>query len=407
MSTLAWVVTLTVFSVAVVVRLGIFTEVHSEGDERIYMALVDQLENGRGYTLRGHPIFNEPWLIRELYDRPLFHHPPGGIGFFWLLYHWFGDKGLGLAQILAFSVFFWSMVGLGRLVLNTWTPLSAFVLSGLAAFNPIISLVYTHYWLDGPQIAFASAGCTLFLLAVIRGRVLWSVLAGEMLGWACLTKLNAVLIFPGMLLLALAVTRERPIRRLILPATITFLIVAALIAPWLFLQWIHYGELFPFWAGKPVPELLAANRWVYFMTVVRTPWSYFRLLPQTVWTIVPSLLLLVWLRSQQFVRITGLVLTLWIGLILFIHVGLGFIGYSKLLRYVILITPATILLFTLVSMEGLNRLRADRNYRAFLSKALLTLAAIAFALEIAHGFQTIWIYPDWAHIRSMVTIKYL
>ena len=49
-----------------------------EGDERIYTALVEQLEAGSAYTLQGHPILDEPWIAGGQYDTPLFYHPPGG-----------------------------------------------------------------------------------------------------------------------------------------------------------------------------------------------------------------------------------------------------------------------------------------------------------------------------------------
>ena|SRR5579862_1241408 len=45
-----------------------------ENDEKIYTALVEQLDRGKGYTLRGHPILNEPWINHEQYDHPLFFH---------------------------------------------------------------------------------------------------------------------------------------------------------------------------------------------------------------------------------------------------------------------------------------------------------------------------------------------
>src|SRR5688572_12689545 len=46
----------------------------NEGDERIYWQLADNLARGRDYTLQGTEVLRE--LSPDMYDRPLFHHPP-------------------------------------------------------------------------------------------------------------------------------------------------------------------------------------------------------------------------------------------------------------------------------------------------------------------------------------------
>jgi 4-amino-4-deoxy-L-arabinose transferase-like glycosyltransferase len=214
-----------------------------------------------------------------------------------------------------------------------------------------------------------------------------------MLGGSCLTRLNAVLVVPGIVALAAAVGPRDPSRRLLLPTIIALLVLAACVGPWLWVQWSQYGTPFPSWAGRPAPQLVATNPFVRFVTVARGPWSYFRLLPQAVSTLVPALLLLGRLRSDRRMRSTGLALTLWIAVILLTHVGLGYLGYSKLLRYVILVTPATILLFTLVVVEELRHRRVGRATGVLLGGILLVLAAFGFLLEISLGLQYILLYP--------------
>src|SRR2546425_420963 len=57
-----------------------------ENDEKIYIALVEQLDHKKGYTLHGHSILRESWINLQQYDHPLFFHPPGGLVFFWITY---------------------------------------------------------------------------------------------------------------------------------------------------------------------------------------------------------------------------------------------------------------------------------------------------------------------------------
>jgi 4-amino-4-deoxy-L-arabinose transferase-like glycosyltransferase len=407
-----WILVASVFIVALVIRGNIFSIEHHEGDEQFYKALVEQLEAGRGYTLQGHPILDRAWAVGEQYDQPLFYHPPGGPGFMWAGYHLFGDAGLGVAQLVSFSIFFWSMIALGRLVLGSWTPLTATVVAGLSGFTPIVSHVHTHHWLDGPQVAFTTAGCALYLLAVRRGSLGWAVPAGLMLAWACMTKMNAGLVLPGLLALAWAVEPEPSPRRILLPMAICVGIIAAAVIPWLWVQWRAFGEVFPSWAGKPSPQLVASNAFVRFVTSVRGPWCYLRLLPQALATLVPGLLALPWLWREERARRTALALVGWIALIVLVHVGLGYLGYSKLLRYVIVVTPAAILLFALAVAEAARRLRASRGRRRWWpAGAFLAVATVAFLIEVFLGIQYIRIqprralmamYPDRAMAQSMV-----
>src|SRR5512143_2855527 len=95
-----------VLAIALVARAGIFAQPHLEGDERIYAALLEQVRAGRGYTLQGHPILAQDWMIAEQYDTPLFYHPPGGLAWFALFVVPLGEPGWDVAQLAAFAVFF-------------------------------------------------------------------------------------------------------------------------------------------------------------------------------------------------------------------------------------------------------------------------------------------------------------
>jgi 4-amino-4-deoxy-L-arabinose transferase-like glycosyltransferase len=358
---------------------------------------VQQLEDGHGYTLQGHPILNHPGVSREQYDRPLFYHPPGGIALFWALHHLFGRYGLGLAQLVSFSVFYWSMLALARRVVEDHGIVTTVAVAGLAGFTPILAHVHAHYWLDGPQVAFATAGAALYLEAVRRGRTGWAVAAGAMLAWACATKINAALVLPAAVALGWSVDPGAARKRLALPAAVCAAIVTATLVAWASVQWSSFGEVFPSWAGKPAADLVERNPFVRFVTTVRGPWAYLRLLPQAMATIVPGLLALPLLWGDKRSRRIAVVLCAWISGIVLVHVALGYVGYSKLLRYVILVVPAVILLFALAIEATLRRLRAPGGRRSW-AVGLLVLAGLAFAVEVSLGVAYIKVYPERALI---------
>src|SRR5262249_59958387 len=126
------------------------------------------------------------------------------------------------------------------------------------------------------------------------------------------------------------------------------------------------------------PELVATNRFVHYTTVIRSPWVYLRLLPTVLWTFLPALALLVVQWSDDSIRRKGLALLLWIATVTGVHIGLGAIGYGKLLRYIVLVTPATVLLFGLVSSKARHVVKGGKTLRERISVlGVLLVAAMA------------------------------
>jgi 4-amino-4-deoxy-L-arabinose transferase-like glycosyltransferase len=383
-----------IFVAGLLCRLIILAIPHREGDEVIFASLVQELLAGRGYTLRGHPLLVGGWISAGNYDHALFFHPPGGIVLFLLLYSLFGTVGFALAQLLSYAIFFWSMMVLGRALFQPMTRLQLVVLATLAAFTPIMTHVVSRYWLDGPMLAFATAAAAVFILGLRKDRVslVWG--AGVLLGWASLIKATAFLIVPGVAFTALAVaprgSRHRATKYLIL-----FLALGAVIhLPWVLWHWSAVGTPLPTWAGKPSAELLQSNAYLRYVTLWLTPWTYFRQLPEILWTLVPSLVVLACCaRTGRSGRLT-LALVGWVASVVGVHVVLGFLGYSKVLRYLILVTPASLLLFTLAVRELGARLSAERlspaparTRRAF-TGLLAALAAAGVLLEVLQGIKT-------------------
>jgi 4-amino-4-deoxy-L-arabinose transferase-like glycosyltransferase len=366
------------------------SRVRLENDESIYLALVEQLDAGRGYTLRGHPILNQPWIDHEQYDQALFFHPPGGIALFWALHTLVGESGLAWAQVLSFAIFFWSVMSLGETVLAPTDGATRIFLAMSAAFTPIMAQVAGRLWLDGPLLAFSTLAWAVFIRGQVerKSRLIW--IAGALLGFASLIKLTAVLVVPSVIASSWCLTPRSDRRRLIVSGLIFVGVAALMQVPWALWQWTVMGAPFSALARKPVAALVASNRYVHYLTVVRRPWAYLELVPQVIWTAVPSLVLLGLQWRNRFLRTRGIALLIGIAAVVGVNIALGAIGYSKVLRYVILISPAMSLLFALVAGAAL---RAVRDARYVIGGkpvviALLILAAVGQGLEILQSLKT-------------------
>ncbi len=394
-----WLLVVVVFSAGLLCRTVIFRDrARLENDEKIYMALVDQHDQGRGYTLEGHPILGELWMAREMYEQRLFFHPPGGILLFWAAHRIWPSRGFGVAQLLCYAVFFWSMLGLAAAALRPLTRTAAVLTAGLSAFTPIMTHVAGRYWLDGPLLAFTVLAAAVFLHAVLRRSTPLACLAGVLFGSASLIKLTAVLVLPGLAALTLAVLPVSSLRAVFTkqhPGTlrrcVAFLLIAAAVQlSWEIWQWRVAGSPFAAAAPTPVARLTQINSYMAYVTVWRKPWVYLELFPQVVWTLVPSLILLAFQWSRRELRNKALALLVWIAAVVGAHVVLGAMGYPKLLRYVILATPATVLLFVLVTSGLIEAVRERQPVPGGprMAAALLVLAALGFGLEIAQGVVT-------------------
>jgi len=378
-----------IFFIGLFLRGVVFVSPHMEGDERIYSTLVEQLNSGHGYTLLGSSLLEKGAIVNEQYNTKLFHHPPGGIALFWLFGKIFGKSGYGLVQLFSYAVFFCSMISLGKFFCRSSSKIGLITVASLSAFNPIMTHVTTHYWLDGPLLAFSSLSLAVFLQALDKRNAVMILVAGLIFAYACLIKQTAFFIVPGALLLAWFVLGKND-RTNFLRYVLYFLIPAVIVhIPWI--VW-RYTLGLPFLgsAGKPLKALIDSNQYIYFVTVVRSPWIYLTLLPRIIWTLIPSLVLylIVWKDSK--IRILGSFFIIWIVFILGVHITLGYAGYSKLLRYVILITPATIILFSLLLDDIVQKLH-DNFFTGPTRGAvmrMLFISGVAVLMEIATGVKS-------------------
>lgn len=377
------------FASGLLLRVPVFFEPHDEGDEMIYTTLVSQLEAGNGYTLQGTPLVEYGLIDTYQYDRPLFFHPPGGVGLFWLFHSVLGPVGIPIVQVLSFAIFFWSMIALACLI--GMPPLGVALAGLLSAFNPIMAHVNTHYWLDGPLLAFSTLSAALFVWGAARKSYLLATLGGLILGYASLIKITAFLVLPGTVLLAWFFL-ERPRFTRFIAFTACYFVPAFIVQlPWEIWQTIVYGTPFPGWAGKPSATLVESNPYVRFLTVVRSPWIYVSLLPRIMWTVVPALVLYAIAIGDKKARGLGAVFVLWMAIVLLFHIVLGAEGYSKVMRYVILVAPAAILLFSMAFSEAAGRFREGNRLR-WLYGALLAVSITTVGLEAAAGIKSVVLY---------------
>ena len=386
---LRWKLVTILFLAGLCLRAPIFVAPHTEGDELIYMTLVEQLESGRGYTLQGSPILEQGVIDREQYDHPLFFHPPGGIALFWLFVKLAGVWGYPLVQLCSYALFFWSMMALARSFGATGSDLGLVLVAALSAFNPLMTHVTLKFWLDGPLLAFATLAVVLFVRAAQRQSARLAFAAGLVLGYASLIKVTAFLVVPGAFLLAWPLLAPSGMRNMVRFALLLLLPAALVQLPWELWQWQAVGSPFPGWAGKPSAGLIARNDYIYYLTVVRPPWVYLTLTPMIIWTLVPDVLMLPLVRDDREVRRLGLSCLVWILTVIGFHVAVGFLGYSRVLRYIILITPATVLLFAGMLPGVVQRLRSpdvSPRFRMVAGPAII-VSLLALLLEMAAGVQ--------------------
>ncbi len=406
-----WKLVAILFVMGLLMRIPVFREDHREGDELIYMSLVAQLDAGHGYTLHGSPIIDQGIIDKEQYDRPLFFHPPGGTLVNWLFWKIFGQYGFPLVQVFSYALFFWSMILLAQSLNPASTNVGMAAVAILSAFSPIMAHVTTKFWLDGPLLAFTTLGAAVFIRAVTKNKVRWSFVSGILLGFASLIKAVAFLVIPGLLLLAWFLLQDQPkpakkwkkqqsrLSRFLGFALILVVTAVLIQIPWEIWQWVVCGSPFPGWAGKPSDTLLANNDYVYFLTVVRSPWIYLTLTVRVLWTLIPAVLLYFLLWKKKTVRQMGFSLFSWILIITLFHVMIGYWGYSKVLRYIILITPASIILFALLLDEAVNMLR-EKELTSNMKRATVGLIVVSVAavfMEVATG-----VYTSFAVQRDLI-----
>jgi ABC-type transport system involved in cytochrome c biogenesis permease component len=92
---------------------------------------------------------------------------------------------------------------------------------------------------------------------------------------------------------------------------------------------------------------------------------------------------------------------LWLLVVIGFHIALGFAGYSKLLRYIILATPASILLPALLAPYAWDTLSSKGSLVRVLRLPVIICLAIGAVAEVAAGISAAF------HVQQALIVPFI
>jgi len=379
-----------VFALAVTLRWQLAAYVLDEGDERVYTTLTENVLAGHAYSIQDSPYVTQGKLPISLYGRPVFFHPPFAIYLFALFVKLFGAAGYALAQIFCFALTYGALLACVQLLYPRLRGGFAYLVAPLAALTPILVNLNLHVWLDNVKVALFTSLFYVLLRAARSHNRAWWIAAAALALAATLTKLDALGAFPFAFLVVLGVAENR--RR-------TLLRLAAITAPCLLaaLLWSLHADTLVHPPSLPTAESRAMSPFTHHWTDEASLPGFALSFLKIVGTFLPSVLLLFALRPRRDERRLPLLFSLWAGGLLLFYVGTSAFGYAKLLRYLCLAVPATVLLFAGV----VDALRASPRRRSGLVVAAAALLLAGYVVEIAHGLHFAINVPRAAQMEAL------
>jgi 4-amino-4-deoxy-L-arabinose transferase-like glycosyltransferase len=363
-----------------------------ENDELVYVSVAANLKLHGRYSLQGTQVLDR--LSADVYDRPLFHHPPVAV--------WLMEKTLGpgrparspvvvswLGHALALAGL---MLWLRALIPGQFSRLAPWALL-MAALDPLAVHSGQRIWLDALAGGLVALGTGLYLTVASAGsrmrENLLLMASGAALGLAVTTKLPAALAFPVIALAFVLRGSRRDVATAVRHVTLVGIPAALIVAPWFVVFFRQYGMLFPDWI-KPDAWMMEAHPFVKSMRE-RPPFYFFL---QTL-AVYPWLLLTAWTAVRAYGRKDGtytlpLAFVLWV---LTAITGLAvFAGHGFQMRYLGLYVAPLYALFALTLRDLLAN--ATRFVPLFAAGAV-SAAACAVAHVIRH---------TWFDVRSWFQI---
>jgi 4-amino-4-deoxy-L-arabinose transferase-like glycosyltransferase len=308
----------------------------TEGDERIYWQLAQNLAANGEYSLRGSPILRD--VSRDMYDRPLFHHPPlfpallslfarADLEDAAVLVSWLGHALL----VLAVAIAGWHTLGRGAADRSIQSPAFWLPVLGVVA-DPLLMFVSRRIWID--SLLSGLVALSVAMLVSVEGaeggrRRMLLAAAGGLLGLAGLAKLTALVLLP---VFALVCVRDEDTwsGRI---ASIALVLGAAglFVIPWLVVFYLQYGVLVPSWV-KPDARLM--ELYPFVRAAVERPWYYYAV---KLVLVMPLALVAVWALVRErplWTSRTVQIAVLWFGTIVVMLTWLGMGGYGFQMRHI-------------------------------------------------------------------------
>ncbi len=379
-------------ALALAVRVPTWSLTHQEPDEVIYWTLATRLAAGEPYGLQGTQLL-ERVLPADMYDRPLFHHPP----LFPLALAPFTLGAPEFPPARAAIVVSWlgalmAVVGVALALraargLALWLPVLGMALDPLALF--LSRKLWIDLWLCG--LVTLGIGLALSWPSVRRPRAAL-IASGVCLGLAALSKLVAVLAFPVAALAAWSSLRRtasqptaarasaNPPRRAVRVALV--LVPAVLLtSAWLIAFWAQYRTLIPSWSA-PSPTMLARDPFIALACA--RPAHYYAARFAGVQPVLVVALVGLALAPRAVLRPAGLAALAWLALFLAVLTWIGQSGQSpSFVRYLAPAFPASYVLLGAVLAELAAQGERPAPRRRLAVRVVVALALVAIALGFA------------------------
>jgi Glycosyltransferase family 87 len=340
-------------AVCVVLKIPSLFYPRTEGDERIYWQLAQNLAAGGDYTLRGTPLLKE--FSPYMYDRPLFHHPP----LFAMLLTPFASTGSENAAVviswLGHALVVLAVAIVGRRALfdkasdaTLTSPVFWLPVLGVAA-DPLLMFVSRRIWIDSLLAGLVAVSVALLITATGARRRVTLVAAGAFLGLAGLAKLTALILVPVFLFAC--VRDEDSWTDRVVSATACLLPAALFVVPWLVVFYLRTGVLVPQWVK---PDAALMNMYPFVRVAVERPWFYYIV---KLALIMPLAVVAIWalvndsaVWKNRTIHITASWFMVFLGVLTILSIN----GYGFQMRH---IAPAVGALYVAVLMMLIERER--------------------------------------------------
>ena len=345
-----------------------------EADEQIYWQLAENLAHRGEYTMRGSPLL--PSLSNQIYDRPIFHHPPlfaaalvpfvrAGAPRAAVVVSWGGHFLVILAVALIARHVAIRQGAVDYLAARFWLPVLG------VATDPLLAFVSRRLWIDSLLAGLIALACASVVLADGRHRRRWLAGAGVLLGLAGLAKLTALILVPVLVFFAIRGQAARTER--LRSAAALLIPILVLVVPWLVVFYQQTGVVLPTWVK---PDATLMEIYPFLRTAVERPWHYYL---TTLLVIAPVLAITVWAALSNrslWPERTFQLAAAWFVVFVVVQTILAADGYGFQMRHV---APASAAIYVVLLTALVQR---ESPVLVFLSSAAILVGTVTGAMHL-------------------------